>query len=1276
MTTSLAFSSAGARKWTLAVAITVGLLLVALIGIRYASAVAPSDYGLKEGDTVSAAGSDDPDVYIINDWGYKRLFLNPVIFGFYGHLGGFAAVHSITPATRDAFPTSGLFRNCETNDEKVYGVETTGEDTGVLHWVNTTGAQAVADDPNFFKKVFCINSNEFNWYAKGSNYTSVSQVPSYVRVPGVPGVPGAVTASLASDTPGAASLTRTATGVTYLKVNLSGTGTVSSVRIVRKGPGATADFGNVYLYDGATRLTSGRTPSSSDSSITYSGLNLAVSGSKTLSVVADMVSTGATAGNVNYFTVEKVADVTLASGTVGGSFPISGSNFTVTGQTGGSVSVIKSGSLANPNVGSSNAEISEFKITANTEAAKIQRLTLINAGTIKYDQLTNLKLVVSGTTVATGVSTSGGYAIFDFGSSPYVIAKGDNRVFGMYADIGTGAKKAETINFYFEVSADVYAVGDQFGFGMLPSFDSTTGMNGSGSTKAHSLTLQGGVLTLSFIGPSATNVGTSTTKTHLLDFDISSIANLEVRKTDIVLCHAINGSTYDDISNATSASVGFIDLNNVSVVDRDTGTAYVGPQDGTAFTTATTSGTSASPYYTGNECATGKRGLAKLFTDVFTMNAGETKHLAIVADVKTANTGTTGGVSFASGDQFKAVLYNYGTIVGTAGDLTVLKYVGTNTGPYSVDVVPSSNLSGNSMTIQGSTLTLALAANPTAGNHNYVKGTSKVNAAGFSFSAALGNDVKITAVTLQGYADSTAAGGVTTGNPGQLISAIRLVDGDTGAQVAAGPSTNNLSLTAGTGAGQAVFSNLTWTIPGGATKTLLAQVDLATNAAPTNNIFSFDINATTDVTALDASSNTINLANRRVNGNGAATTYVTYNDAGTLAVAAAADNPTATAMYWGQTGAVFSKFKFTSTNEGFYIERLNLYDSAGSTTNIPNNIKSVSLTYTNKAGNSVTSVGQSFNSQASTSFAFSGDARPYVPKDGSLYVTVTANITPAADFFRADGANFSIDLSVNPNSIATTNDEFRALGEGSGTVKGTALTDLVGSTTKVDASNMYVYRSFPQFTYVSTPATTIAVGQDVFKFSITAMGLAADGATVFFDGTTIASPSLTVIEAASGSMRFAVIASGESANALGLELRRVVDSSGASVDQLVASASGAVTDYHYLIQNLNNLTGLATGNVGSASFRFKDVAANQSIEIPAGSSNTFVLRLKTVTGYAKPYNSSSGRAADYVQIIMKTDQNSLATWTDNGGANRNSSASSKASILKSLPMNGTRINFQ
>src|SRR3989344_14538 len=77
------------------------------------NAAKPSDYGLKEGDLISAIFSDDPDVYIINEHGFKRLFLNPAIFNFYGHLGGFFNVKLVTPEVRDAYITSSYFRDCE-----------------------------------------------------------------------------------------------------------------------------------------------------------------------------------------------------------------------------------------------------------------------------------------------------------------------------------------------------------------------------------------------------------------------------------------------------------------------------------------------------------------------------------------------------------------------------------------------------------------------------------------------------------------------------------------------------------------------------------------------------------------------------------------------------------------------------------------------------------------------------------------------------------------------------------------------------------------------------------------------------------------------------------------------------------------------------------------------------------------------------------------------------------------------------------------------------------
>src|SRR3989338_6913893 len=157
------------------------LVLVVLFSSRFSNATKPSDYGLKEGDLISAIFSDDPDVYIINEQGYKRLFLNPEIFKFYSHLGGFANIKLVTPEIRDSFPTSGFFRNCEDNDQKVFGTSVEGEDAGRLHWINKSGDQAVQEDPDFFKKVFCINRKEFNWYPRGNEFKELREVPQYHR---------------------------------------------------------------------------------------------------------------------------------------------------------------------------------------------------------------------------------------------------------------------------------------------------------------------------------------------------------------------------------------------------------------------------------------------------------------------------------------------------------------------------------------------------------------------------------------------------------------------------------------------------------------------------------------------------------------------------------------------------------------------------------------------------------------------------------------------------------------------------------------------------------------------------------------------------------------------------------------------------------------------------------------------------------------------------------------------------------------------------------------
>ncbi len=459
MSNTLVYS--GVSKKTLAIiAITVGVLLVALIGIRYASAVAPSDYGLKEGNMISAAGSNDPDVYIVNDWGYKRLFLNPVIFGFYGQLtGGFAAVKTVTPATRDAFGTSGLFRNCETNDQAVYGVETTGEDTGVLHWVNTSGAQAVADDPAFFKKVFCINTSEFNWYAKGTNYTSVSQVPSYSRVPGQPVLTGPVTVSLASDNPPSNTLIETQAAADLLHITFSGNSTVTSVILNRLGVSSDTTLSNVYLYNGSKRLTDAATVSSGKITFSDSAGLFTVNGSVTISVKADIADS----------TSGQTVGVQLAS-VNGNAVLISGNLFSMaTNPTDLATVAVGAPTPSGATTLDPQKDYAMWQstVTIGNHDVLLKTLQLRIIGSVLPGDLQNFRLYVDGVQVGSAIAQpdSNGYLVFDFGSG--MTLKTGGRVVKLVGDVISGSTRSFTVS--LRQKTDISVVDSQYGVGILDS---------------------------------------------------------------------------------------------------------------------------------------------------------------------------------------------------------------------------------------------------------------------------------------------------------------------------------------------------------------------------------------------------------------------------------------------------------------------------------------------------------------------------------------------------------------------------------------------------------------------------------------------------------------------------------------------------------------------------------------------------------------------------------------------------------------------------------------
>ncbi len=1200
--------------------------VLSLSGVAYlapvAMAVAPADYGLKEGDVVSAAGSDDPDVYIVNEMGYKRLFLNPVIFGFYGHLGGFAAVKNVSAATRDAFGTSGLFRNCETNDEKVYGVETTGEDTGMLHWVNTSGSQAVADDANFFKKVFCVNSNEFNWYSKGTDYTSVSQVPAYARGGSVPApVAGAVSVSVAPGNPAAVTITTNAQGVEMLRVRLSGTGTVNEMTLKRLGAGAVGDIANVYIYDGATRLTSGKSLSAATGEVTFSGLKIDVSGSKDLSVVAEFTGT---AGNVNYFALNSVK---LASGTVSG-LPVTGNNITTAGAASGRLDVAKVGSIANPNVGTLGAQLSEFKFTTVTEGANVKRVTMIQGGTVKPADIKNVKLK-TGTNEWPGSVTSNSYLVFDLGAG-FLIPKGEEAVFKVYGDLS--GKKDEDVNLYFENVSDILAIGDQYGFGVAtPSGTANQGINALDTTsEAHDVTLQGGVLTIAFNGPSAANIGTNTSDTVLLRYSMTAATNIEVRRTKLVLCSDDDGNGVFDNSDTGEVQADWDDLTDIRITDEDTGTTIVGPKDGTAFDDVDN---------VDDACGGTADGTQENFTDVYELLAGKTYNFKVTGDVLTTN----GGVLDA-GDAIKVVLADWTTTDGTATspttpDVTVMKYSGTNTAVADADIVPQADMAGPVLTLQAASLTLGLSTS--VGKQTLVRGETGKTAAGITFQAGSASELKVTDIVLTGYIDDDGSGAFSVGatgtfNVANLVSSVSLYEIGSGTVVSSSAASNQLSNTTGT----VTFNNLAWTIPAGGTKTLGVKVNLSANQLANTDYFSFDINTTTDVTALDKSSKTVNAGNSDPNG-ATPTVYMSVVASGSLAVANASGTPSDHSVYWGQTGDGIGSYRFSATNEAYSIEKLNFQvATVGERSDATNNIKTLYLEYKNKDGATVTTT-STLNTVASASFGFAGVNRPYVPKDGSLDIVMKADFKTKAE--GATSSSVSTDqfnFSFIGDSGTGTN-TFKAVGEGSGAIVGgrsDGITDLISTT------DIMVYRVFPEFAFVAPTATKLSTSDPVMTFTITAKGL--PDSKLLFDNVAVAS----------GSIRFEVVASGV----------------GTSADTAFTVRDGTDNSI-FDTGTIENAPATAPRASLSIDFGSKD------LEITGGSSKTLKIFLDSITDFNTPLNTTAGVGADYFQLVLRDEDdgtNEVVTWTPNATTSPVDEALHVAGFLRLLPMAGYQFTAQ
>jgi len=1150
---------------TIGVAITTIVWTLGLaVAIPAVNATAPAT-----GSLIKASG---PATYYYASDGKRYVFVNEKTYKTW--YSDFSGITTLTDAELAAIPIGGNVTYKPgvkmvkiTTDPKVYAVDA----HGTLRWVNSEAIAVALYGTGWNRMIEDLSDAFFINYTVGAEITSAASfVPATVTAAatsintnlslGTVATGGALTVSLGADTPTAVTIPKSASGVEVLKFNLSAgstAATVNEIIIHQVGVGAVADFSNVYLYDGATRLTNGRSISSADRTVDFASLSVLVPANttKTLTIKVD-VAASPTAGDIHVFEVASASAV-ISDGTVSGSFPVRGNSINIGSQSVSTVTVTKGTTPANPTLSQPNSTISEFKVAAGSNDVEVRGVSLINTGGVSSSNITDLSLYAGDVQVATATTMTGDHMVFTL-STPYVIPQGVTRIFQVKATISGRSGSTYTVKTYLEYASDLVVYDRIYNVGAYvddASAGTGEGTFGGATDEFITVTVIGGKVNVAFIGPAKSDISKGTQNVHLYDLSLNSTQGaVEVKK----LSFTIAGTTTGHVKGNPASGTGNNTFTSVKVIDTDSGRTVMGPAEYSVDNAATTTG-------------------AIVFTDAFTMAAGATKHLSLVVNIRNTEDASSDFIDKG----YTATL--------NAFDATSVRDVATNQYLATTDIVPSAANTGNALTIKSSSLTVTRSSTPTS--TSVVKRTANVEALGLSFAAGQQSKAVVSAITLTGYGQAASAGDYTVANFDSIVSSVTLWDASVSPAVQVGTAVSPSS-------GVLSFTNLNWTINAGTTKRLVAKVNALSTAAAGDTDGShpdkyYITVYGTDITATDKDSNTISLTDTHHNGDKAdtdassASVIDSVYAVGGLSVAIDPGTPSADIVVAGATAQIMSKFKFAATKEAFTISKVRILNNetngtASATTD--RSVTAVTISYpTFESGVAGTATDTGYLSAGSVQFS---NMNMYVPKDGIAVLTVKADLnTIAGGATSGDAPRLDLD-----NYQASDTGYFAAAGVGSGTAK-----YYVGSD-DIDGNAMYVRKTKPTITK-QTSTTTLDNGvQDLLKFSV-----AADAAgTVTVKG-----------------MTFAVTTFDDSGSGLNLDTLTITDAAHTSnpawgTNYVIVGASNNNLKIPYVADPASG-TNLAAAN--STKYVYVMFNAGYSVNIDAGTSKTFILR-GTVSGAA------------------------------------------------------------
>jgi len=692
-----------------------------------------------------------------------------------------------------------------------------------------------------------------------------------------------LTATLSTDTPAGATVAKGSSAVELIKTGFQassdGNVILNSLKFKRIGVGSAADFANVYLYKGTSRLTSGRSINTSSNEVQFNNLNIDIAaGDKIeLSVVGD-IAAGATTADEHALQILEAGFVGTAA-SVAGNFPITGNTFVIGAQGAATLTATKGTTPSNPTIGEAHATVSSFKLQASSADITLYQVRLMQAGTITNSDITELTLWVGTSLVASSPTMDGEHMLFVL-SSPYLITNGQTKTFYVKATIA--GKPGRTIRTYFEYETDIAAIDNSYGWGADVDI---TGFDGTTAAKYVEVTTQGGQVTIAFNGPTTGNVAKGSQDQVFFLFNMTAAETaIEVRKMRFTL-QGIAAGDYLDVSGTDL-------FTDIKVIDVSSDGTLMGP-------TQLSSGEGV--------CGTDVTTCTWTLTDTFDIAAGETRQLGIAVDI--AN-----NAWFNTDRNYRVDLQPWGA--DYIKDQESGDYVPTS------KIVPNSLVNGNTQTVKASALTVNLAATPVS--KTWVKKTSGVPSVGFVFTAGSQSDITVSNVKITG---TGATGGTTTSTANfiNVVNAVSLWDGATQLGVSKTPDTTT---------GEATFDGFQWTVPAGESKTLMVKGTLdsvASTGYPDQ--YWIGIAAAGDITAEDKDNNAVTPADSGGGWtnppNNTPTIFQTVLNSGALTVSPES-NPDSDIIIAGKDAWYpFAQAKATAQYEDIEIDKIRVERFAG-----------------------------------------------------------------------------------------------------------------------------------------------------------------------------------------------------------------------------------------------------------------------------------------------------------------------------------------------------------